>query len=283
MPNLMKIIAHSLVKNEERYIWYSIMSVINYVDKILVWDTGSTDKTPEIIELIKQKYPQKIEYKECGDVTPDQYTVLRQKMLNETNSDWFMILDGDEVWWEDSIKRVKGIIEKNGKDLDSLVSRYFNIVGDIYHYQPQSAGNYLIDGKKGHFNIRFINRNISGLYTAKPHGQHGYFDGKGISIQEKYHKKRIYIDSPYLHFTHMVRSSSLAKDSEVIKRDIKYKYELGRSFAKDFYYPEVFFNEKPEIVNSVWENMNKGYYFLSIFQTPLKKIKRRIFPPAKGY
>lgn len=34
--------AHTIVKNEERFIWYSVMSVINHVDKILIWDTGST-------------------------------------------------------------------------------------------------------------------------------------------------------------------------------------------------------------------------------------------------
>ncbi|MBU1256082.1 hypothetical protein KKA49_00135 [Patescibacteria group bacterium] len=50
-----KIIVHCLVKNEERFIWYAIKSVLPFVDKIMVWDTGSTDKTIQIIKSIKSK------------------------------------------------------------------------------------------------------------------------------------------------------------------------------------------------------------------------------------
>ena len=48
-----KIWAHTLVKNEERFIWFSVMSVIVNVDKVLIWDTGSTDDTVKIIQKIK--------------------------------------------------------------------------------------------------------------------------------------------------------------------------------------------------------------------------------------
>ena len=45
--------ANCLIKNEERWVWYALQSVLPYVDKILVWDTGSTDNTVEIIKTIK--------------------------------------------------------------------------------------------------------------------------------------------------------------------------------------------------------------------------------------
>ena len=48
----MKIWAHTLVMNEDRFIWYAVMSVIDYVDKILIFDTGSTDGTVRIIKGI---------------------------------------------------------------------------------------------------------------------------------------------------------------------------------------------------------------------------------------
>ena len=41
---------HCIVKNEERWIWYSLMSVLEHSDKIIVYDTGSSDKTIEIIK-----------------------------------------------------------------------------------------------------------------------------------------------------------------------------------------------------------------------------------------
>jgi hypothetical protein len=50
----LKITAHTLVKNEARFVWYSVMSVIEHVDKILLWDTGSTDGTKEILKKISK-------------------------------------------------------------------------------------------------------------------------------------------------------------------------------------------------------------------------------------
>ena len=44
---------HTLVKNEEKYLWYAVMSVADFVDKVLLWDTGSSDKTVEIIKQIQ--------------------------------------------------------------------------------------------------------------------------------------------------------------------------------------------------------------------------------------
>src|SRR3990172_3928684 len=97
--------ANTIVHNEENFIWFAIMSVVNYVDKILVWDTGSTDKTVEIIkEVIKEK-GNKIEFKEVGAVNANEFTKMRQKMLDESHCDWILVLDGDEIWWGSSMKK----------------------------------------------------------------------------------------------------------------------------------------------------------------------------------
>ncbi len=278
----MTIWVNTLVQNEERYIWYSVMSVINHVEKILIWDTGSTDKTVEIINEIKRRYPSKIEFREVGKVDINEFTKIRQEMLNETKSNWLMILDGDEVWWEDSIKRVMETVSSKS-DIESIISPYYNIVGDIYHFQEEAAGNYMIDDKKGHYNIRLINRNIPGLHLEKPHGKQGFFDERGKLIQDRSRDKRRFLNLPYLHFTNMIRSNSIINDLEVPKRNIKYKYEIGESFPLDFYYPEVFFVVRPNIVPSPWEKMNKDYYSKSAIQTPLRKIKRRLMKRKSGY
>lgn len=279
----MKITAHTLVKNEERYIWYSLMSVVDHVDKIMVWDTGSTDNTVNIIENVRKKYPGKIKFEKFGAVTPEEYTVLRQKMLDKTESDWFMILDGDEVWWDSSIRTITEFIKLKGNTFDSIVNPYFNIVGDIYHFQEESAGMYKIDDKKGHLTIRFMNRKIPGLYTSRPLGQHGYFDNNNKLIQDRSSKKRIFLDAPYMHFTHMVRSSNLIFDKKVPKRDAKYKHELGKRFNSDFYFPEIFFLPKPSSVISPWTNLEFTYIVRSGLIKPLKKIKSKLFKEKEGY
>ena len=280
----MKVWAHTLVKNEERYLWFAVKSVVNYVDKILLWDTGSTDKTVDIIKLLKKDHPGKIDFKEVGDVDINEFTEVRQEMLEESKCDWVMILDGDEVWWDKSIKNARKIIEEEGGGLDSLVHKYYNVVGDIYHYQEEKAGKYNIDSKVGHFNIRFLNRKITKLHFSKPHGKQGIYDEKNVLIQEKDPNRRLFMKDYYMHFTNMIRSSSLEKDRGVIKRNIKYKYELGLSFPKNFKYPEIFSKKAPDLIPDPWETRSLAYFVKALVQTPPKMIKRRIKNDEKvGY
>jgi len=280
----MKIWVHTLVKNEERYLWFAIKSVVDYVDKILLWDTGSTDKTVEIIKLLKRKYPKKISFKEVGNVDINGFTKIRQKMLDNTKSDWVMILDGDEVWWKDSIKNAREIIEKKGKELDSLVHRYYNIIGDIYHYQEEKAGRYYIDNEMGHLTIRFFNRKIPGIHFSKPHGTQGIFDKNGMLIQERDLRRRLHTNDYYMHFTNMIRSSSKNRDNLVPKREKKLKCELGIPFPKNFKYPEVFYEMRPNMVPDPWKKRSTSYFMKALIQTPLKKVKRRIgYDKKAGY
>lgn len=254
------------------------MSVIDYVDKILLWDTGSSDRTLEIIEEIKKVGGNKIDFREVGPVDIVQFTKVRQLMLEETKSDWFLIVDGDEVWWEKSIKEVIQTIHREGDRLESMISLYFNIIGDIYHYQEESAGRYHIDQYSGHINIRAVRRDIPGLHFAKPHGQQGLYDKEGTLIQERDKKQRKFISAPYLHFTNMIRSSTQA-NAKVPKRSLKFKYEIGLRFPPDFQFPEVFYQPKPDIVSSPWEKMSRSYFLRACGETVLKKLKRKIITP----
>jgi glycosyltransferase involved in cell wall biosynthesis len=276
--------AHTLVKNEERYLWFAVSSVVDYVDKMLLWDTGSTDKTIDIIKALKRKYSQKINTRFIKEINPVSFTEYRQEMLEETKSDWFIIVDGDEVWWDEGIAKITKIM-KGHRDTESIVNRYYNIIGDIYHYQDEKAGKYHIDGKTGNLTIRAMKRNIKGLHFGKPHGQQGIFDGDSVLIQDRSKEKRFFIDEPaYMHFTHMIRSGNIIKDKEVIKRSIKYKYELGNVFPLDFYYPEAFLKEG--YVNQIcpWVKMSKRYFIKSLCIKPMKQIKRNFFNSNKsGY
>lgn len=281
----MKIWAHTLVKNEERYLWYSVMSIINHVDKVLLWDTGSTDNSVKIIEEIKKRFPDKVDVNLHKNVTSDEFTLVRQEMLRKTKADWMIIVDGDEVWWDDAIARITNIIDKEGGYLETIVHRYFNLIGDIYHFQDEIAGRYKIDDVIGHLTFRAMNMKIPGIHFGKPHGQQGIFDESGKLLQFRLKEKRRFFDEKlYLHFTHLVRSKDRNEDLKVIKRKIKMKYEIGIQFPLDFYYPEVFFRDKPQFVDSVWKKMSPSYYAKSLVYTPLRYLKRRIIKNEKsGY
>jgi glycosyltransferase involved in cell wall biosynthesis len=270
--------AQTLVKNEERYLWYAVNSVIDYVDRLLLWDTGSTDKTIQIAKEIERRYPRKVNFREVGEVDAEGFTKVRQKMLDETDADWFLVLDGDEVWWEGSIKEVIGEI-KDG-NIDAIVSPYINLIGDSYHYQEEKAGRYQIDQKIGNITIRAFSRRIPGLHVKNPYGLEGYYDKAGKAIQESLDVKRKFIDAPYLHFTHLRRSG---KDKGVMGRAGKVKYELGMPIPLDFYYPEVFFRARLNLVPSPWERRDTNFLIRAAIETPFRKIKRRIWQARVGY
>lgn len=253
------ITAHCIVKNEENFIWYAINSVINYVDQMMIWDQGSTDKTLEIIRAINNS---KISLKKISE----SVQALRQKMLNETNAGWIFILDGDEVWPEATISKIKDQILKIGENKDCAVVPNYMLIGDIFHYQEKLAGRYRIGEKKGHYNIRAI-RKTSGLYVEGIYPNEAYVTKERIKVQDLNKGRILFLDKPYLHASFLKRSS---KDKK------KIKYEIGESFSKDFYYPEVFFKPRPDIVPSPWKNMDFSYKLKALVETPLKKIKRRI-------
>ncbi|HWA51996.1 MAG TPA: glycosyltransferase [Patescibacteria group bacterium] len=263
---------NTLVKNEENFLWYSVGSVVNYVDEILLWDTGSTDQTLKIIEEIIKRYPHKIHFKQIGRVDPEEYSGVRQQMLDNSIGDWVFILDGDEVWWDENIKKISSFINSN-KVYESVVVKTYNLIGDMFHFQEENAGMYRFGKRRGHFALRFMNKNIPGLHVGDVYGKEGFFDGDGLPIQNRDESKIMFFDLAYVHATHLTRST---KDFEVMQRDKKKKYERGIEFAGDFYFPEVFFREKPEIVPNNWENTQLGFKVKAYLQTPLKKIKRRI-------
>lgn len=267
-----KIWGHTIVKNEDLYIWFSLKSVIEHLDKIIIYDTGSIDKTVEIINLLQEEYPQKIIFEQKGNVDPAGLTKLRQEMLEKTESDWFILVDGDEVWWNKSIENVIDTIISSQNDLYALVNPVINLVGDIYHYQEEEAGEYEILGKKGNYNIRAINAHIPGLHLENSYPFEGYADKNGTLIQAQNDKLK-FVDAPILHFSFLNRSSK--DDPKTLHRD-KVKVEWGKSMEADFKYPEVFNIPRPKAVKNPFKEMDLTYKLKAVLLTPLKKIKRRL-------
>lgn len=278
----MKIWAHTLVKNEARWLWYAVNSVIDRVDKLLLWDSGSSDGSLMIEKELKKRYANKIILKERKINSGEDFTVVRQEMLNETESDWFLVLDGDEIWWEESIKKVVDVI--NAKEsIESIFVPTINLVGDIFHYQGPEAGRYKFGNKVGHYNLRAVNLKIPGLHSQNPHGTWGWVDTHNKMIQERGSDKVVFVDAPYLHASFIGRGENRKADEEVLKRSKKFKYEIGENFPPDFYYPEVLFRDKSDIVESPWCTTSLSFKFRALMETPLRKIKRKMWQGGTGY
>ena len=151
------ITAHCLVKNEEVYVKAAIMSVIDYIDRIIIFDAGSTDNTIHILKKISQnkKYKDKIHFEIKGDADKGRHTKLRNEMIALTKTDWFMVLDGDEVWPKDQIK----FLVENDLQATEKIAR--DIIICNYHLCSLDLNHYT---EKGHYGTPW---GVHGQLTAR--------------------------------------------------------------------------------------------------------------------
>ncbi|OGG28069.1 hypothetical protein A3A59_02955 [Candidatus Gottesmanbacteria bacterium RIFCSPLOWO2_01_FULL_42_10] len=255
---------HMIVRNEEQWVWYAIQSVINHVDELLIFDTGSDDKTNEIIKSIASP---KITFVEKGRVTPQELADLRNEQIKLTRTDWFLLLDGDEIWPQVTIGELVELIKKVGPKVIGLVVNTRLPLGDLFHYQSESAGHYQLLGKRGHFNIRCYRKtpifHWECVYPYKKYIEK-YVDRNGIQVQDKT-GTLTRLNGEYWHLTHLVRSS---QDTHG-----KRKYEIGQE--ADVSLPEVFYLPRQTLVPDPWIKYALHERIWAQMITPLKLLKRR--------
>jgi glycosyltransferase involved in cell wall biosynthesis len=277
----MSIVVHTMTRNSQRWGWFAVNSVLPYVDGVMVWDTGSTDDTVNVIKSIASP---KIHIKQVVMNDVSDHSRIRQEMINQTKSDWIILVDSDEIWPKEAILELTSAIRRMSNKYYYFISRFYNLVGDIYHYQPESAGQYNIGPISGHLTIRAINLSkLPGLNVSRPHGQQGFFTSSGQPLQSLPFTPEAVMQKRYFHATNLRRSLTRAQDKEVPKRFLKYKYELGIPFPYDFAYPEVFYYPRPKIIPSPWQKRGFPYLFTAAWQTPLKIAHRQLFPLPQGY
>ncbi len=260
---MVKITAHVLVKNEENFIWFALMSVLDFVEEVFVYDTGSKDKTVQIIKSIDSP---KIIFVEKGEKNSRDLVNLRNEMMEKTKTPWFLLLDGDEVWPKETIVEAKEMTERAAPDKMALVLRTRNCVGDIYHYLPEEVGGYQILNMKGHFNIRLYRRTDDyqwqGIYPLE-----AYVDKSGQAVNYQ-KEKLLFLDKYIWHLTHLNRSR--------FDDHNKGKLELGIPFPPQTHYPEALYLQRPEMVSNPWIKMSGTDWFKAVIQIPLKRLKRRL-------
>jgi glycosyltransferase involved in cell wall biosynthesis len=251
---------HMMLCNEERWVWYAIMAVIEYVDHIIIFDTGSTDATVDIINnIIKNKeYADKIVFEEKGKVVREDFVKLRNEMVQRTTDDYFMVLDGDEIYYADQMIKLREALDSS-EEYDMGISGFINCAGDVRHYRNPLNEHYGFANREGAITHRVTSMHIDGVRCGSPDGKwDGYYDGKGNYITPENGFKVYWADGFYLHMSVMMRSSSTKKDSEVgwpsgRLEKLKSKSTWDSAFPKNFKYPEVFYIDRPKTIRSPWK------------------------------
>lgn len=122
--------AHCMVRNEP-FVYYAVKSVYDYVDEILLYDTGSYDAhtLDDILLLIDEDKDNKIIFKEVKIETDETSWTsenwvehknanidkrgkgyVRKEMIEDTRTEFFMILDGDEVHYQQTMIVIRDLL-----------------------------------------------------------------------------------------------------------------------------------------------------------------------------
>jgi glycosyltransferase involved in cell wall biosynthesis len=134
-----------IVKNEELALPSCLSSVKGVVDEIVVLDTGSSDRTPEIAREFGARV---YDFKWCND-----FSKARNQSLKYVEANWVLVLDADEALVPEIIPTFKKAIKRDrylvinlvrqevgaAQSPYSLVSRLFRNHPDIYFSRPYHA------------------------------------------------------------------------------------------------------------------------------------------------
>lgn len=108
-------------KNEEANIEHCLSHLKTVVDEQIVIDTGSTDRTVELAEIMGAKV---FHFDWIND-----FSAARNFALDKAKGDWIIFLDCDEYFSEDSVPLIRKCIKKFGrqKEIEGLTTNFINI------------------------------------------------------------------------------------------------------------------------------------------------------------
>lgn len=141
-----------MVKNEEKRILVSLESVIGYVDALIIYDTGSTDKTVEIIQEFSEKHKINLYLKQGEFVNFSISRNVSLELADTTGVHYLLLLDcNDEL--------------RGGKVLLQNAEYYFgkNHTGFLVCQQ------WWFGQLDKYYNVRFVKANSGWRYRGSVH------------------------------------------------------------------------------------------------------------------
>jgi glycosyltransferase involved in cell wall biosynthesis len=268
-----------LVKNEERWIWFTLMAALPHVKEILIGDTGSTDGTVRAIESIDNS---KLVFTNYGPSSNTDFTRFRQEQIERATGDWLMILDGDELWTESGWHELQAALTAAKPRQDLVLTRFYNYIGDIYHYQHDRFSGYRWRDIQGNITLRLFRASIPGIHCGGPYGIEGYYDGDDTDIMmASNYDTAIVLQNRYMHASYLVRSNTLWGDWVIPYRRGKFLNVLGvETFPVNQEQPKSFTLNYPSWILSPLSRRSAFYFvtfsFLSQLARVIYLLKRRL-------
>lgn len=279
----MKLSLCMIVKNEAATLPKCLNSVRKVVDEIVVLDTGSIDRTPNIAQQLGAKV---YHFKWCND-----FSAARNAALKYVTGDWILVLDADETLTPAIVPQLREAIARDeylllnlvrhevGAEQSpySLVSRLFRNHPDIHFDRPYHA---------------LVDDSVSAILTKEPHWQVGYLPGvallhtgyqkSAIAQNNKYAKAAAAMsgflathpDDPYVCSklgALYVETGKISQGMELLRRgitaaeenyDILYElhYHLGIAYSRLQKFPQAISHYKAAIKLPIYPMLKLGVY-----------------------
>ncbi len=149
------------VRNEEYFVRQAIESVLPAVDKVLVFDTGSTDRT---LEKIGQINDPRIELVHKPPTDAAGLAKYRNEMADRVTTEWFWNVDGDEVYLPASVKRLREFLQSVPEHVHRIALHRRHFYGSLNFIGKYDSGGRIYRASR--MRIR--------LFDPKYHGEVGH-------------------------------------------------------------------------------------------------------------
>jgi glycosyltransferase involved in cell wall biosynthesis len=107
----MKLVAVSMVRNEEYWIWYALTSVYPHVDRILVFDNHSQDRTVEIVRGMAHIADKLVLFENFGGESEHENRQAILEAARRCGATHVLTLDGDEVHADEVLGFCRRLLE----------------------------------------------------------------------------------------------------------------------------------------------------------------------------
>ena len=168
-----------IVKNEEEFLEKCLSSVKDYVDEIVIVDTGSTDNTVEIAK----KFTDKIYFHPWEN----SFSKARNQVLQYATGDWIFQIDGDEELMPGSGEKLRQKIRK-AKNADIIFLKIYSTYSNGAKKALHNFERLFRNNGKIHYEGSVHNRIVGGkkfLYSDIELWHYGY-DVNKVKAEEKY-------------------------------------------------------------------------------------------------
>ena len=174
MPNekpIRQLVAVILTKNEAVHIEACVASLRDWVDEVIVWDSGSRDGTTQLAQaagalVVERPF--------------DNYAAQRQAVLDSVNAHWILFVDADERATAGMAAEVRRCIDKERVNGYWVPRRNFFVGYEV------TAGGFYPD-----YQLRLLRREAA-QYVAERE-VHEIVDVGGAEG---------YLNSPFLHYNY---------------------------------------------------------------------------------